>query len=248
MSNEKFDAMSIDTEMQSRIRLKQATNSVPTFGKFYQSGSLDEALKKLSGPERCDVVFVSDRMGTEGLPAFIKSAKQAPAGQDAAYVMIVKAGDEMASMIAQSVLLGVDGFLCEPYSVDSLTEITRLASKVRKERSEAREEAAVRFLMGQISEQISIVAQLKSMKMNAARETRKLQEMCQIFTTLDEEAKQRYQRIAVDVFENAPLPKPLIKKNYGGASSRVKARLEKKVLDSLSTEAPQKTSSSDVQG
>lgn len=235
MAAEKYDALVVHSEIENRMRLKQATASVTTFGKFLQAASLDEALKKLEGPDRADVVFLSDRMGMDAVPGFIKSAKALPSSQDAAYVLIVKSGAEIGSMVAKSVLLGVDGFLCEPYSVESLTEITRLAAKVKKERYEAREEAAIKFLMTQITEQISIVAQLKSYGMNAQREQRKLQDMCSIFSTLDDASRERYHKIAVDIFETAPVPKPLIKKTYGGASSRVKARMEKMVLDSLGT-------------
>jgi len=231
--SERFDALAIDSEIQNRMRLKQATSSVSTFGKFYQSATLDEALKKLALPERVDVVFISERLGQDAIPNFVKGAKSSPSGQDAAYVMIVSSQAELGTIVAKSVLLGVDGFLCEPYSVDSLLEITRLASKVKKERSDAREEAAIKFLMSQISEQVSIVAQLKGLGMNPIRESKKLQDMCTIFSSLDDASRERYHRIALDVFENAPIPKPLIKKAYGGASSRVKARMEKKILDKL---------------
>ncbi len=91
--------------------------------------------------------------------------------------------------------------------------------------------------MNQIVDQISIVAQLKALGMAPGREAKKLQDMCTFFNSLDDNARDRYHKIAVEVFESAPVPKPLVKKVYGGASSRVKARMEKKILNQLANGA-----------
>jgi len=234
---QKYDTLAVDPEVSNRIRIKQATGAVTTFGKFWQAADPDEAVRKLSGSDHVDVVFISNRFPSADVTTFIKAAKQTPCGQDAAYVLICRNQEELSATFAQSVLLGVDGFLAEPYSVDALDEITKLAAKVKRERSDAREEAAIKFLMSQIADQISIVAQLKGHGLAPGRETKKLTEMCEIFKSLDDSARQRYHRIACDVFENAPVPKAPKVKAYGGTSSRVKKRMEAKILAELGGEA-----------
>jgi hypothetical protein len=55
-----------------------------------------------------------------------------------------------------------------------------------------------------------------------------------VFHTLTPESKLIYLNIVSDVFETAPLPKvEFQKKKYGGVSSRVAKRMEKKTLTQM---------------
>ena len=230
---EKFDTLVIEPDMNARMRLKQATGSVATFGKVLQAANLSEGDERLRGADRMDVVFVSGQIPQEEVTSFIKRSKENPATQDAAFVLMLKSQNQGSSDIALNVLVGADGLLFEPFSVDSLVEITRLAARVKGERAASREQAAIRFLMSEIIDQISAIAHLKAMKFEASRQIRKLKELCAIFDTLDAEKKALYLEIAVDMFEKAPIPPPPQVKTYSGASSRVKKKLEDKVMNQL---------------
>lgn len=234
MAIEKFNTLAIDPELDNRIRIKQVTSNVHVFGAFFQASSLDEGMAKLNGADRIDTIFVSERFSGDEILPFVKAAKNSKWGSESTFILLVQDKEKLKTCLAQNMVAGIDGFLCEPYSVESLTEIAQLATRLKKERSDAKEIAAIKFLMQQISEQISIIAQLKTMNLSAMRETRKLLEMSEIFKSLDEEKKQRYLNVAVDVFQTAPLPKPVTGvKSYGGISSRVKKRMEDKILKQL---------------
>jgi DNA-binding NarL/FixJ family response regulator len=218
----KYDAIIIDSDIETRMRLKQATTAVVDFGKVQQLGDAWEAIAKLKGKERCDVVFISSRLGKEDTTNFIRDAKSTPQGQDAAYVLVLK-GEQDSGTVAHNVMLGADGFLVEPYSVDQLTEITALAARVRRERSQAREEAALRFLLSDI--------------MKVGRSTRKFKDLCGVLLSLQGDSRELYYQVAIDMFESAPPPRRIVQaKRYSGASSRVKKQIEDKLLDELEKE------------
>lgn len=231
---QRYDAYIIDSDLDSRMRLKQATTSVVNFAQVWQAGKLKECLDRISSGQKVDVIFISYRFDANETTAFINQAKNIPATQDAAFVMLLRQKDKESAAVATTVLNGADGLLFEPFSVDQLTEITALAAKVRKERSGAREEAALRFLLSDIINQIDQIAYLKGCSFETGPSVKKLKEMCTVFQTLSDESKLLYMKLAVDTFEAAPLPKLIYqRKKYSGVSSRVQKRMEQKTLASL---------------
>ena len=130
-------------------------------------------------------------------------------------------------------MMGADGFLFEPYSVDQLVEITDLAAKVKAERSLAREQAALGFLLNDVMQQIDLIAYLRSAGYDVGRGMRRFKQMCTVFGTLEGESLDLYYNLAVDKFIEAPFPKKMYQANYKGASKRVKEKMEKKLLAKL---------------
>ncbi|MBN8549035.1 MAG: hypothetical protein J0M12_06950 [Deltaproteobacteria bacterium] len=230
----KFDAILVDPDLNSRMRLKQATTAVPAFGTVQQTSTTNEALSRMGGGgEKCDVIFISYRIDQGEITNFIKKAKETKSGQDTAYVLVLKNGADGAS-IAQNVIGGADGMLFEPYSVDYLYEITNLASRVKKERSTAREKAAISMLVQDLIAQVDQLAYLKSCSMDTSRAFKKMRDSSNFIQTLSPESLQVYYELAVNAFEAAPLPTDISKyKKYGGVSDRIKKRMEKKVVAEL---------------
>lgn len=237
MAQLKYDAIICDSDLDARMRLKQVTTSVINFGKTFQYQSLRESLTKLNGAERVDVVFVSHRFTREEIGEFVGQAKQTAQGQDSAYILVMKASQQDSGSVAQNVMLGVDGFLFEPYSVDQLVEITELSARVRKERSLARETAAFKFLLNDIVNSLDLIAFMKASGMEVGRQVRKLKELSTLFTTLSPESTEIYYGVMIDVFEAAPLPRKVPqKRQYSGASSRVRKKAEEKMVEDLERE------------
>ncbi len=232
----KLDILCTDPDTTARMRVRTATSAHVTFGKFLQSNSLEDALRRLSGSENIDLIFINEKLH-EGLAEFVKQAKETHLGQDAAYVVILHGSDEMQATMAKYMIAGVDSFLQEPFSADAINEIAQLAIRIKRERAEARENAAIRFLIEQISERVTSIAQIMAAGMDAKREQKKLQDMCVVFNTLDEEKRKKYLDVAGDVFEKARIPPPLPKPTYRGASSRVKKRMEEKILSQIAGSA-----------
>ena len=232
----KYDSYVVDNDMAARMRLKSATTSVPRFGQVRLINSLEEALASLKNAAAgIDVIFISRRFAQDAITAFIAEAKHITAGQDAAYVLVLRTDDQQADSVAKNVLGGTDGFLLEPYSVDQLVEITELAARVRKERSQEREAAALRFLINDVIKQIDRVWFLKSSGFDVGRSLKKLKDMCKVFDSLDNETRELYFEIVVNAFETVPVPQPP-SKQYKGVSERVRLRMEKKILADIEAE------------
>ncbi len=229
----KYNALIVDTDLDRRMRLKSATTSVVQFGKVNLLNDLDDAKNQISGGKAFDVIFVSSIFEQGPISEFIKSAKELEAARDAAYVLVLQTKDQESSNVASNVMIGADGMLFEPYSVDSLVEITELAAQVKKDRSLQREQAAIGFLLDDVLQQIDMLAYLKSAGYDVGRGIRRFKQMCSVFETLEKDSKQLYYNIAIEKFSNAPFPKKMYQKNYSGASKRVKERMEKKLLAKL---------------
>jgi response regulator RpfG family c-di-GMP phosphodiesterase len=238
MAPGKFDAILIDPDLNSRMRLKQATSSVHNFGHVGQVGELNEAMQKLRNNDSCDVIFISYRFDQNEVINFIRQAKETSRGQDVAYIQVLKSNSGDSSTVAQNVIGGADGLLFEPYSVDYLLEITNLAARVKKERSGAREKAAIQVLVQDVVNQVDQLYFLKSSEMDTTRAQKKLAESLAVLKSLGPESMQTYYDLAVNAFEAAPVATNVSKyKKYAGVSERAKKRLEKKVQAELEAKA-----------
>lgn len=232
----KYNAIVIDPDTQARMRLKTATASVPFFGEVRLQSSLDETLRMLNSAAHQDVVFIANRFEQKDITRFVKGGKETQGGQDSAYVIVLSTKDQESTAVASNVLGGADGLLFEPYSVDQLVEITELAARIKAERSQEREAAALKFLMQDIVKQIDRVAYIKSCGFDVGRNLKLLKDMCGVFETLDEATMALYYEIAAIAFESAPVPN-YPKKNYKGVSERVRKKMEQKIVAELEAEA-----------
>ncbi|NLF26060.1 MAG: hypothetical protein GX589_10450, partial [Deltaproteobacteria bacterium] len=196
--------------------------------------TLEEALTSLESSAHIDVVFISNRFAQTEVLNFINRAKEKPGGQDSAYVIVLSTDSQQSNTVAQNVLGGADGFLLEPYSVDSLVEITVLAERVKRERSQQREAAALNFLVQDVLQQIDRVAYLKSCGFDAGRSLKTLREMCSVFQSLEYESRELYLEIAVKSFIDAS-PSKFVK-SYKGASDRVSKAMERKIANQIAAE------------
>ena len=228
-----YDALVIDPELDSRMRLKQAMSSVASFRGSVQFGKLREVITKLeTSITPTDVIFISYRFDENEVIEFISQAKKINASQDAAFIVIKRSHDKQSTSIATSMLGGADGLLFEPFSVDQLVDITQIASRIKKERFQAREAIALRFLLADVINQIDQLAYLKSCEYETGPAVKKLKDMCSVFHSLSMESKSIYFNLAIDTFEASPAPKLIFqRKKYGGVSSRVSKRMEKKTLE-----------------
>lgn len=226
---EKYDALIVDPELDTRMRLKQATTAVHNFGKVFQVGSLREALQKLQGDSPIDVIFINNRFERAEVDQFIAQGKESSQGQDSAYVTVMQAKDQQSATIADTMLKGFDGLLFEPYSVDVLVEITKIAAKVKGERRAQRELAAIKFLLGDVINQLDQISYNLSQGKEVGPSFKKFKDAAVVLKSFEGEKLAKYYEIAVDSFMNVPVPKKVFSRvKYGGASSRVKSRMEKK--------------------
>jgi CheY-like chemotaxis protein len=235
----KYNGMIADPDLQTRMRLKQATASVVQFGEVIQIGHLNEAIGRLDEGKRWDVIFISHHYTDEEVAKFIARAKELKGGQDTAFIQVMKNSDQKNAAIAQAMMRGADGFLFEPYSVDQLIEITDLSARIKRERSDMRESLAMTLILGDIMTQLDLVAFLKASGFEVTRSATRLKELCASLkgSATTPENLARYHGIALKLFVEAPLPKPMFQaQKYAGVSSRVKKKMEEKIIAEVEKE------------
>ena len=233
---EGFNAVIIDVDVDSRMRLKQVSLAVPDFRSVHQYNSTGYALSHIELAERCDVIFISDHLPHEEVAAFIHQAKQLRSAIDAAFVRLLPENSLDGLSAATSMREGFDGFLIEPYSINSLIEITRLATRVRNERAQARELLAMTLLVREIAGQIDIIAQLKAVGGKANISCHALRETCSVIKKLEGESRQAYFNALQKVFEEVPAPRPMRQKMYSGSSRALRERQERQMIEELKSD------------
>jgi len=231
----KFNAIVVDPDHKTRMQLRHAISSVERFDKVCQLGLLSEAINKIETEGLCDVVFISYQYDTEEASRFISRAKTNIRGRDSAYVLICREEDQKSSFISSRVLQGIDAFLFEPYSVDSLVEIVLLAEKVKKERAMAREVATIEFLMTEVMNQIDLIAYASARGRQTERYRAEMTKSSEVIKALKGDSRDRYYSVAAEMFIKAPNPKRIYqRRKYIGASKRVQRSLEAKEKDNQS--------------
>jgi CheY-like chemotaxis protein len=234
--SDKLHALVVHHDANARMLLKQATSSLHQFGKLFLFSSCAEAITKLKTGEHFGVIFLPSSLGKEEISEFIRRARGFPAAQDAAFVLIMGARDQAASTVATSMLQGVDGFLFQPYSVDALTQITEIASRVRLERARSRESVAMSLLVRNIMSQIDEIAYLKACGYEGKLSVNGLRETCSTLQKLPTESQAVFLDVAVNLFQDAPPPRVVNPEHkYKGPSQRVKQKVEKQVLTDIKT-------------
>ena len=143
--------------------------------------------------EPIDIVFIAMREDGDAINRFIKRLKQELAGRDAAYVLLLESRRDSVE-IARTLVDGADAILLEPYSVESLHTISRLAEKIKKERSRMRMQVPLRLLVREIAAQLGQVARLEKSGASASVSRGVLQEMCSVLGELDQETRSLYSR------------------------------------------------------
>lgn len=224
----------VDSDVEKKLRLKQATTPVQLFKQTLLFNNLEEALAKLDYEDGADIIFLSTRFPEADVASFIGRAKQSKRGQDSTFVMVLGAKDSQSPKLPEYMLLGIDGFLFEPYSVDGLIETANLAIKIKQERRETREKLAMTVMVKDVIKQIDSLALTKRLGIGSSKIVARLDALGGSIKRLQSESLQTYFSVVVEEMIAAPLPEKLAQiESYKGASTRVKKVIEKKIIDEL---------------
>src|SRR5512142_1526809 len=216
-----YCALIIDRNLEHRERLRLAMRASLLFSTVHLANSVEEAERQLS-EEPIDIVFIAMREGAAAISRFIQRLKQDPAGRDAAYVLLLE-GRRSSGEVARTMVDGADALLLEPYSVDSLHTISRLAENMKKERSRMRMQVPLRLLVREIAAQLAQVARLEKAGASALVSRGVLREMCAVLGELDQETLSLYFEVVLDVFPQLPATHGSVHvPTYQGVSQRVR--------------------------
>jgi len=236
----KLNVVIVEPDSSLRMRLKQATNSLGEFGQTLQVPGLADVQRKLDEEHdlrSVDILFVSSRFPRESIKSFTATALRNPKTQDAAFVMLIEQAATSSSVMGEMLLCGADAFLCEPYSVDELVKMCAIASSVRKDRSAAREAAALKLILADITKGLDVVWQMHALNYQGGVANERFKQNCSKLGFLNSESLERLQNLIIDTFEQSPVPllpaRPL---RYEGKSARARQKAEKVMVARLHQE------------
>ena len=133
---EKMKALIINPDPASRARLKQALHTeeqqgLLRFSAIHALSSTTDGLTHLLDDPDFDLVLLSFSLGRDAVCDFLAKLE----GQvETAIIIVLQPSMQDQVTVAQTLIAGTHGILCEPYSVAGLREIADIAAQVRKEK------------------------------------------------------------------------------------------------------------------
>jgi CheY-like chemotaxis protein len=224
---ERYNVLIVEPEGESRGKLKQTAMALTLFNKIHSVSSLTEVLERRIPHEHIDIVVLSYHFSQDDIWKFIEQAKAAPWGEDWAYVLVLKSSEQKSENIASSMIGGVDGFLLEPYSADSLREMAQIAATVKDKNERRRKKMALKVLLKEISGHLDALAFLHAYGKDGGRAERQMKQCCENLTKLCHEDMELYTESLLEVFEDLPL---LVNTSYRGVSKRVRDKFEEHMM------------------
>jgi len=241
-----FNALIISSDTGRRGRLKLAVHhdqffGRPAFKKVHTAISLQEGIKALCSNQTYEIVLVTDCFSPDAIEEFLKHLSEMTE-QKVGVVLVRKGSNEDGLSIAESLMNGVDGFLYEPFSVDMLREISKIAEKVRKENSDKKISAATDLVVDSMSAMID----KKAAEMSAGKPRRpypkRLLIAAKLFRGLSETGILSFYHTLFSVTEKSkPFEKELDDSgDYQGASEIIRKKYNKKKEEELEEEKEEK--------
>ncbi|MCC6933705.1 MAG: hypothetical protein IT292_10720 [Deltaproteobacteria bacterium] len=222
-----FDVLIIDADLESRTKLKQAAREINCYGKISSVSYFSEAMEFLHTKRECDLIFISNAIAQSEIVTFMQQARETDKGSSSSYILVMKAGKRESTDIAKSMVAGFNSMLLEPYSVDSMVEISKLARKIKVEAYERRARAASELVIPTLIKEVDRLAALHSIghPTNVSAGAKKA---LALITSMGNEALSGYYEAMINKFGQVSPPAVT---HYEGPSKRLKDRMERKAKE-----------------
>lgn len=153
-----FDALIVDPDPESRMRLRQATSVCREFREIKFASTLPQALEQLKERLQCNIIFIAQTFASDESQAFVTEARHTSSGQGCAYIMVLNGANQTRTGVATNLTSGMDGFLFQPFSVDALKETTEIASRVKATAKAGKQAASKELLLNSLVSSIDKLA------------------------------------------------------------------------------------------
>jgi hypothetical protein len=233
---EKYSTLIIDPNPEGRVKLQNACIPVACFKGFSYAKNVWIALARLNEEDSVNIVFLAKTFNLDEIATFIKEAKTTKHGQSCAFILLRASGGNDDMAVAQELLAGVDAHLREPYSVDSLVEITQLADKIRRDFEQKKVASAIKLMIGDVIGELRVAAHFmgEEEKQKSEIYMRQFREAAHVLRSLQPDQKEMYFDLLGEFLEREPPPEPLPDSlKYKGPSTRLKRKLEQKMIERL---------------
>jgi hypothetical protein len=233
--NSRHNILIIDERLTSRKRLREVCQSLGNFEHIDQVSDLHLAIPLLMKSQKIkNIIFISSGFDSEEISSFITNAKTIPSADEAAFIMMKRMDEELASSELELTILGAHGFLFEPYSNESLKDVCSLSLEVRKLRIQEKFCEHLKTLVNDILVVLNHIAFLQNSNFVYAPALKQFRRLTALTNALPEDQSAIYYKELEERLKNPPPSGPYpVRYKYRGKSIRARKRLQKKALLAL---------------
>jgi DNA-binding NarL/FixJ family response regulator len=142
----------IEADSERRSRCSQAARANNSFRKISTIAHPREFESRISEGHVFDVVFIGCSVRPEIVGEVVRAAKRH--SEDCACILVASGHEQDAVSLASTMLGGVDGFLCEPFSVDGLAQVAQVAQELKRVNQAQRIKASIRLIVAEMLDSI----------------------------------------------------------------------------------------------
>lgn len=193
----------VHPEVEARSRVKQIGAMLKSWATFEQMTDLAAAQAHLQTSDPYDAIFLSASFGRETLTRFIRTTRGFASASGSCFVALLGHGAHDVTMVGSHLLSGFEGFLIEPFSVDTVVEVVEVAERVRREETQRRQAYALELLVHSVLEQAAEVYQLRRAGRSAKLSAKLLQETATVLRQLEPSLEERYFCLLTSALENS---------------------------------------------
>ena len=146
--------MLLSSRREAKAQLRPLLSYIKGFQVAAVPSKIEEARTLLQSEPPFHFVFIGGEFPETEAAAFIAEAKKKklPSGDKTVFVLLLGSATD-SDRVASNMMAGFHGFLCEPYSLESVTELTQLAGKVSEQHTVVRMKAATGILLSDLRDE-----------------------------------------------------------------------------------------------
>ncbi len=194
----------VDPDAAKRTRCIDAARGSGFFKRTIGMVTVQDLLCRCENKEFFDVVFLGNSLAATTISDTVNKLKSL--NEDTACIVALGTQENGAEAIATGMLGGVDGFLSEPFSVDMLADIARIAMQLKRQNEDKRNRLAVTLLVKEASKYLDAASVSLFKGLAPGLSLRKLRGVSSKLESLSPEAKDLYYELLEEIFRECSVP------------------------------------------
>ncbi len=124
-------ALIVESDLAARTKLRETIKSLAHSQKVTHARSIKNALELFDYPQPLDAIFIASSFGLQEIVSVLRTMREAMQGATPpAVIVVLKAEAQDGAFISQLLLEGVSGFLCDPYSSETVLSLLQKTQEI----------------------------------------------------------------------------------------------------------------------
>lgn len=147
------DDSNVRQKLRRMLEEIDSRQKTPTYSEVKLYVEAAPALTDLSSSPAVKTIFIAGSLGRSAIARFIEEAKKIEAAKKAAFILLIGQKESNRQTISNAMMVGVHGFLCSPFSLAAVEEVSRLTAGVRMTDTKLRLRAATGLMISALLKQ-----------------------------------------------------------------------------------------------